>query len=79
MEKVKLYTTPICPYCQTLKQFLKEKNIIFEEVDISQDLTARDYIIDKTGQMEVPILEIGEEFILGFDREKIVEKLNIKD
>ena len=79
MDKVKVYVTPICPYCHTLKVFLKENNIDFEEIDISQDEQAREYIVEKTGQMEVPIVEIGQEAIIGFDREKIVEKLNIKD
>lgn len=79
MDKVKVYVTPICPYCHTLKAFLKENNIDFEEIDISQDEQAREYIVEKTGQMEVPIVEIGQEAIIGFDREKIVEKLNIKD
>jgi glutaredoxin 3 len=79
MEEIKLYVTPICPYCHTLKNFLKEKSIVFQEIDISQDEKARDYIVEKTGQMEVPIIEIGDEIIIGFDREKIVEKLNIKD
>lgn len=52
--------------------------MIFEEVDISQDEKARDYIIEKTGKMEAPVLEVGEEVVLGFDKEKICELLKIK-
>jgi len=77
MEKVKIYLTPICPYCHTLKEFLKENNIGFEEIDISENEKARDYIVNKTGRMEVPIVEIGEEVVLGFDKVKISELLNI--
>ncbi len=76
---VKVYITPICPYCFTLKEFLREKNVRFEEIDVSQDEKARDYIIKKTGKMEVPVVEIGDEIVLGFDKEKIINLLNIHD
>jgi len=74
---VKVYTTPSCPYCFTLKEFLKERNVGFEDIDVSQDEEARDYIIEKTGKMEVPVMEIDGEIVLGFDKEKIVKLLNI--
>ena len=75
---VKVYTTPICPYCQTLKEFLKEHGVEFEEVDVAQDEKARDDMIEKTGQMGVPVVEIDGEFIIGFDKEKIEKLLKIK-
>ena len=74
---VKVYSTPTCPYCFTLKQFLKEKNVSFEDIDVSQDEVARDYMIEKTGKMEVPVIEIDGEMVLGFDREKIVQLLKL--
>lgn len=76
---IKVFTTPVCPYCNTLKLFLKGKGFEFEEIDISQDEKSRDEIIDKTGQMGVPVIKIEEEYIAGFDREKICNLLNIKD
>jgi glutaredoxin 3 len=76
---IKVYTTPICPYCHTLKEFLKEHNVSFEDIDVSQDEKARDYIIEKTGRLEAPIVEIGDEIILGFDKKKIVNLLGIKE
>jgi glutaredoxin 3 len=76
---VKVYTTPICPYCHTLKNFLKEHNVIFEDIDVSQDEKARDYIIEKTGRMEAPVVEIDEEIIIGFDKKRIVDLLKIKE
>ena len=75
---VKLFVTPSCPYCFTLKEFLKEHNIEFEEVDVSKDEKARDEMIKKSGKMEVPVVEIDEQIIQGFDKEKIVKLLNIK-
>jgi len=77
MPVVKVYTTPSCPYCFTLKEFFKERNVTFEDIDVSQDEKARDYIIKKTGKIEVPVIEIDSEVIAGFDKEKIVKLLNI--
>jgi len=62
-----------------LKQFFKEHNIEFEEVDISQDEKARDEMIERTGQMEVPVVEINGEMIVGFDKKKILKNLNLKE
>lgn len=79
MKKVRLFVTPACPYCFTLKQFFKEHNIEFEEIDVSQDEKASEEMIKKSGQMSVPVVEIGGEIVKGFDRDKIVELLNIQD
>jgi glutaredoxin 3 len=74
---VKIFVTPVCPYCYTLKEFLKECNIEFEEIDVSQDEKLKEELIKKTGKMEVPILEIGDQFVVGFDKEKICKLLKI--
>ncbi len=79
MPRIRLFTTPICPYCMTLKRFLKEKNIEFEEIDVTEDLEAQEEMIEKTKQSTVPVLAIDEDFIVGFDRKEIVEKLGIED
>ena len=76
---VKVYSTPVCSYCYTLKEFLKQKGISFEDIDISKDEKMRDEMIKKTGKMEVPVVEIGEEIIQGFDREKICKLLKITE
>ena len=79
MPKVRLFTSPSCPFCYSLKDFLKEKGIEFEEIDVSQDEKARDEIIKKTGRLEAPIIEIDGQIVVGFDKEKIVKLLNIKE
>ena len=79
MAKVKVYSTPTCPYCDILKEFLEQKNIEFETADVSQDKAAQDYILEKTGKMAVPVTEIDGEIVVGFDRPKIVKLLNLKD
>jgi len=76
--KVKVYTTPVCPYCYALKDFLKEHQIEFEEIDVSADQTAAEEMIKKSGQMGVPVTEIDGEIVIGFDKEKLERLLYIK-
>ena len=75
---VKLYTTPTCPYCYTLKEFFKERNIEFEDIDISKDEKVKDEIIKRSGAIGAPIIEVNGEIIVGFDKEKISQLLRIK-
>ena len=79
MPKVRVFSSPSCPYCFTLMEFLKEHNIEFEEVDVSKDEKAREEMIKKTGRLEVPIVEIDGQIVVGFDKEKIVKLLKIKE
>lgn len=76
---VKIYSTPSCAYCFTLKEFLKEHNVEFEEIDVSKDKTAMEEIIEKSGKLEVPVVEIDGQIVAGFDKEKIVKLLDIKE
>ncbi len=77
--KVRVFSTPMCPYCVTLKEFLKKYNIGFEDIDVSQNKTFLDEMIKKSGQMGVPVIEIDEQIVVGFDKEKINQLLNIKE
>lgn len=77
MPKVKIFSTPTCPYCVTLKEFLKEKHIEFEDVNVAEDREAREEMIHKSKQMGVPVVEIDGEIVIGFDKEKISKLLNI--
>jgi glutaredoxin-like YruB-family protein len=76
---VKVYSTNSCPYCITLKSFLKKHNIDFEDIDVSKDEKALEEMVKKTGQMGVPVVEIDGEIIIGFDKEKISKILKIKE
>jgi glutaredoxin 3 len=75
---VKIFVTPVCPYCYTLKEFLKENNIEFEEIDVSQNEKLKDELIKKTGKIEVPVLDINGQIVVGFDKEKICKLLKIQ-
>jgi len=74
---VKVYSTSACPYCVTLKAYLKEHGIEFEDIDVSQDEKAREEIIKKSGQMGVPVVEIGKDIVVGFNKEVISRLLKI--
>jgi len=76
---IKVYSTPACPYCVTLKRFLEERGIEFEYIDVSVNQAALREMIDKSGQMGVPVVNIDGEIIVGFNREEIMKALNIKE
>ncbi len=78
MTEVKIYSTSMCPYCTTLKEFLKERGVEFEEIDVSQDEKAMKEMVEKTGQMGVPVIEIDGEIVIGFDRGKIIKLLKLE-
>jgi len=78
MKKVKIYTTPACPFCVMAKEYLKEKGIEFEEIDVSKNEKAAKEMVEKSGQMGVPVIEIDGKIVIGFDKEKIDEILGLK-
>jgi len=77
--KIKVYSTKTCHYCKLLKEWLKEKKIEFEEVDVGRDMKSAQEMVDKSGQMGVPVTDIDGEIIVGFNREAIMEIINDKN
>lgn len=77
MSKVKIYTTPSCVYCKMAKEFFNQNQIEYEELNVVQDVKARDEMIQKSGQMGVPVIEVDEKVIIGFDEQKLKEVLNL--
>jgi len=78
MAKVSIYTTPTCVYCKMTKAFFKENNVQYEEKDVSTDRAAADEMIQKSGQMGVPVIDIDGQILTGFDKEGLSRLLNIK-
>lgn len=72
---VKVYTTDSCPWCVKAKQYLKSKNVGFEELNVQTDMNARQEMIKKTKQMGVPVLDINGTVIIGFDKSAIDDAL----
>ena len=75
---VKIYSTPTCPWCIIAKNFFKEHGIAFEDIDVSKNQKAADEMIEKSGQMGVPVIEVNGKIIIGFDENKIRNLLKIK-
>jgi len=78
MNTVKVYTTPACHWCHTLKDFLKNNNVEYTEIDVSRDRAAAREMIERSGQMGVPVSEINGQIVVGFDEERIKKLLDIK-
>ena len=77
MNKVTIYSTPSCHFCHMAKDFFKEKNVEFNDIDVSVDQEKRKEMITKSGQIGVPVIIIGNELVVGFNRPKIASLLGI--
>ncbi len=75
MAQVKIYTTPTCAYCKMAKEYFKENNIAYEEHNVAEDADKRQEMFEKTGQMGVPVIEVDNQVIIGFDKSKVEELL----
>ena len=76
-KNVKVYSTSTCPYCVKAKQFLKDNNIEFENIDVGANPDKAQEMVDKSGQMGVPVLEIDGKIVTGFDKDAISKALGI--
>jgi glutaredoxin-like YruB-family protein len=76
-KQVTIYTTPTCHFCQMSKEFFKENNIAYTEHDVASDVAQRQEMIDKSGQMGVPVIFVGEDMVIGFDKRRLSELLGI--
>mgnify|MGYP003581458668 CR=1 FL=1 len=76
-KEVTIYSTPTCHFCHMAKELFKEKNIAFTDYNVAADMEKRKEMVAKSGQLGVPVLDIGGEIIVGFDRSKIGELLSI--
>jgi glutaredoxin-like YruB-family protein len=72
---IKIYTTNTCPWCVKAKNYLKSENIEFEELNVQDDMSAREEMIKKSNQMGVPVLDINNNIIIGFDKPAILKAL----
>lgn len=68
---VKVYSTNSCPWCVKAKQYLKSKNVEFEDLNVQTDMAAREDMLKKSKQMGVPVLDVNGTIIIGFDKNAI--------
>ena len=76
-KPVTIYSTPTCHFCHLAKDFFKENGIAFTEHDVAVDAEKRTEMINKTGQMGVPIIDIDGDIIIGFNEAKVKEFLGM--
>ena len=82
MPEVKIYTTPTCPFCHKAKAFFKEHNIEYKDFNVQEDEKARDEMMEKSGSMSVPVIDIDGEIIVGFDdeaKQKVKKALHMEE
>lgn len=76
-KKVTMYSTPWCVYCKMAKKFFTDNKISFDEYDVASDALRRDEMIQKTGQMGVPVIDIDNQITIGFDQIRLKQLLGI--
>lgn len=80
-KPVTIYTTQTCGYCKAAKEFMREHNVTFTEIDVGSDQDKAKEMIEKSGQMGVPVIVVGEgseeQLIIGFDQTRLTEVLGI--
>ena len=78
MKQVTIYSTQTCHFCHMTKDFFKENNITFTDLDVTSDQKNQKEMIEGRGQMAVPVIFVGDEMVIGFDEPKLKELLEIK-
>ncbi len=78
MDKVvTIYSTPTCHFCHMAKEFFTANNVQFTDYNVATDLEKRREMMEKSGQMGVPVITIGDDLIVGYDKERIASTLGI--
>ncbi len=77
VKKVTVYSTPTCPFCIRAKQFLKENSVQYSDIDVSSDQVKAQEMIDRSGQMGVPVIDVDGTIVVGFDKDKIKEAIGL--
>jgi len=75
---VKVYSTPTCPFCVMVKDWLKEKKVEFEDINLLEDQDAAKTMMEKTGQRGVPVIDVDGQFVIGFDKAKLADLLKVE-
>jgi len=75
MKNVTIYSTPTCHFCHMAKDFFKSNNVAYTEYDVGSNIEKRKEMLDKSGQMGVPVITIDNELIVGFDKQRIAKML----
>ena len=77
MQNVTIYSTPSCHFCHMAKDFFKEKGVTYTDYNVAGNSEKRKELMEKSGQLSVPVIFIGDQMVIGFNKPKIVELLGI--
>jgi glutaredoxin 3 len=77
MQNVLIYSTPTCHFCHMAKDFFKANNIAFTDYNVAADQEKRKEMLDKSGQLGVPVIQIGNELVIGFNKPKVAQLLGL--
>ncbi len=77
-RSVVVYSTPTCGPCKAAKAFLASKGVAFQEINVAEDVEGREELIRQTGQLAVPVIVVGDEVVLGFNRPRLTEVLGLE-
>jgi glutaredoxin-like YruB-family protein len=77
MKDITIYSTPSCTFCNMAKDFFKENDIAYTEYNVADDAEKREEMVEKSGQMGVPVIFIGEDMLIGFEEGKVKEMLGM--
>lgn len=76
-KQVVIYSTPTCHYCNMAKEFFTANNVEYTEYNVAEDADKRAEMVDKSGQMGVPVIFIGDSMTIGFNEGKLKEELGL--
>jgi glutaredoxin-like YruB-family protein len=77
MKNVTIYSTPTCHFCHAAKEFFKKNNIAFTDYNVAEDNAKREEMLEKSGQMGVPVIFIENEMIIGFNEKRLKDLLGV--
>lgn len=77
MKKVIVYSTPTCPWCTKVKDYLDSKDVPYEHFDVSKDREKAMEMVKKSGQQGVPVIDIDGSIVVGFDQNSINNLLGL--
>ena len=76
-KEVKVYSTPTCPYCKMVKKFLEDNSTPYQDINVAEDKAALEDIVNRSGQMGVPVIDINGELVIGYNQVQLKEKLGL--
>ncbi len=78
-KSVVIYSTPTCHFCHAAKEFFDRHHVAYTDYNVAEDAEKRDEMVQKTGQMGVPVIVVGDEIVVGFDEARLKELLGITE